>query len=347
MSKPITNEALLRSVQQTGLAMTSESVVNLDIRNLFPHPQNDVVYSSAVDQIRIQELADNIELHGQIDALVVMKHPDADKVGMYMIISGHRRWNALKMLAFDRNLVVFEKARCVIRSFGSYEESVLFLISCNSTQRQLSDYSIYMQAQTAIQTIEKMRLNNDPMVRGKRSAMILSEMMSIGDRVSKTIMSLEDTLGERLMGEFKDSTLTFNMVSEIRRLDDSSKEAVIEKILSGEHTLRFNRQVIHTYSQLKNMTKEVQQDETPDEPVDDRNIAVREPVKVAPTKAQPVEKPLVRKTVTGKVTPVKIREALIRSVNKVRLQVVEDDAIDKNYISKVDAVIKFIEEIIQ
>jgi hypothetical protein len=342
----VINEALMRSVQQSGLAVSSEAIINLNLDLLFPHPQNDIVYSSVDDQKRIVELADNIELHGQIDALVVMKHPDADKQGMYMIISGHRRWNALKLLAQERKLVVYEKARCVVRTFGSYDESVLYLISCNSTQRQLSDYSIYMQAKIALKSIEQMRLNNDPLVRGKRSAVILSEMMNLGRNSSRTIISLEDTLDERLIGEFKDSNLTFGMIGDIRVLDVESKEMVIEKILSGKHTIQYNREVINSHYRLK----AIPEDPKPTDTLEVPSVAVtpseQEPVREVLTKTPVEEKPLVRKTVTGKVTPVKIREALIRSVNKVRTQVVEDADIDKDFLGKIDLIIDFIAETI-
>ena len=55
----------------------------------------------------ISELAASIEERGQLEPLVV----EADDDGKYVIISGHRRFRALKKLGAKRARVIIEKER--------------------------------------------------------------------------------------------------------------------------------------------------------------------------------------------------------------------------------------------
>lgn len=79
--------------------------LQLNTKNLEPHPINLQLYGEEGAEYKLVE---SIKEKGQLEPLVVMKHKEIP--GDYIIISGHRRWKALKCLGKEANcrLVSFE-----------------------------------------------------------------------------------------------------------------------------------------------------------------------------------------------------------------------------------------------
>lgn len=85
-----------------------EQYLKLDTKNLKPNPVNLQVYGEEGTDYR---LIDSIEEKGQLEPLVVIEEKEVP--GDYVIISGHRRWTALKTLG--------KKADCRVVSFEDDE----------------------------------------------------------------------------------------------------------------------------------------------------------------------------------------------------------------------------------
>lgn len=84
----------------------------------------------------IDELAGNIELVGLQQP--VRLRPKADTPGRYVIISGHRRWTALKLLVEDGNETFRQVPSIVEQDTGSTALQELKLIYANAATRELS-----------------------------------------------------------------------------------------------------------------------------------------------------------------------------------------------------------------
>jgi ParB family chromosome partitioning protein len=51
------------------------------------------------DQVKLQELAESLKLHGQLQPVIVRRSPVA---GRYQLVAGERRWRACKLAGIDR-----------------------------------------------------------------------------------------------------------------------------------------------------------------------------------------------------------------------------------------------------
>ncbi len=105
--------------------------------------------------VEIEELADMILATGLLENLAVVYDPCQE--GQYRIISGERRWEALKLLV-SRGHDEFSVATCNVRTKRSQDEETIDLIAANSQrvksiEDQLQEYS------TLKETLERMRAN--------------------------------------------------------------------------------------------------------------------------------------------------------------------------------------------
>lgn len=83
----------------------------------------------------IEEKADEILAVGLIDNLAVMYEPS--EKGEYKLISGERRWRALKLLA-ERGYTEYELVTCQVRNPANEHEEKIELIIANSSRNKVS-----------------------------------------------------------------------------------------------------------------------------------------------------------------------------------------------------------------
>ena len=115
-----------------------EQIEYIDIALIDADPKNFYSLSG------IDELAANIELLGLQQPLRVS--PEADKPGRVMVVSGHRRLAALKLLAKTRP--EFSSVPCIRETAGGSEAMrELRLIYANSDTRHMSSAEISQQAE--------------------------------------------------------------------------------------------------------------------------------------------------------------------------------------------------------
>lgn len=82
---------------------TGGGLLNVPVDSISPNPQQP---RSALDPVKLAELAESIREHGMIQPLIV--HQTAD--GKYTLIAGERRWRAAEMAGFDEVPVVVKEA---------------------------------------------------------------------------------------------------------------------------------------------------------------------------------------------------------------------------------------------
>jgi len=86
--------------------------MNVNIDTIYPNPLNDEIYSNT----DLTDLVQSIERNGQLEPIVVMKQQ-----GKLMIVSGHRRYFALKQIG---------KQYCDIR-IEKFDNPIVSLIEFN------------------------------------------------------------------------------------------------------------------------------------------------------------------------------------------------------------------------
>ena len=96
----------------------------------------------AVDRAGLKPLADSIAMDGLQQYPLVTPHPD--RPGKYLLLSGHRRCAALRLLAGDPEhpRPDLSLAPCTVREYRSAAMAELQLILANSTARVLSNAEI-------------------------------------------------------------------------------------------------------------------------------------------------------------------------------------------------------------
>ena len=126
----------LKGVSELGTGREQIEYIRLDL--IDPDPNNFYKLSG------IEELAANIELFGLQQPLVVRVNPNDPE--RYMIVSGHRRRAALKMLAADDPERWREVACIQSQPATSPTLQQLQLIFANSDTRKMTDAEIAEQA---------------------------------------------------------------------------------------------------------------------------------------------------------------------------------------------------------
>ena len=114
--------------------------------------RNDGNFYAIVD---VEELAGHILMAGLLENLTVVYEPCES--GQYRIVSGERRWEALKLLV-SQGHTEFAVATCNVRTKRSAEEETIDLIVANS--QRVKSVADQLQEYTALKTtLERMRAN--------------------------------------------------------------------------------------------------------------------------------------------------------------------------------------------
>lgn len=127
--------SIFENVPKSGTALQT-----VDIEKLRADEKN--FYTVTEDSVA--ELSANIELVGLQQPLNV--RPDPEKDGSYIVVSGHRRLAALRLLV-DESKVQFKDVPCMVVENGSEALNELRLIYGNANTRKLSDWELQKQAE--------------------------------------------------------------------------------------------------------------------------------------------------------------------------------------------------------
>ena len=102
----------------------------------------------------VDDLADSIKLSGLLQPLLVVPAEDGD----YRLISGHRRFKAIRQLYEESNFTDWEKAPCIVLPDPqNTDREQLMLIHANSTGRVLSGAEIQRQGREIREILVRMK----------------------------------------------------------------------------------------------------------------------------------------------------------------------------------------------
>ena len=168
---------------------------DISVKDIYPNADN------FYPQEEIEKKADEILALGLIENLVVTRDPDRDK-GEYRLISGERRWRALKKLV-DEGHTEYEKVTCQVRAPGSLEEEKVMLIISNS-QRKKDAGTVIKEVEALKKILTEMKkkgltINGRDLSKGEiRDA--VADMMNI----SATKVAKAEAISKRLPDEQKE-----------------------------------------------------------------------------------------------------------------------------------------------
>ena len=137
--------------QMSNLDTTAGEIISIDLDRIEEDSRN--FYS--IDRAELEALAGNIELVGQLDPVVVRKN--AENPGSYILLSGHRRCRALRMLR-DEGKEQFKTVKAIVREADSSPEfEELVLIFANSNTRKMSSADLSKQTERVTELLYKLK----------------------------------------------------------------------------------------------------------------------------------------------------------------------------------------------
>lgn len=209
----------------------------------------------------IEQKAGEILAIGMLENLVV-KYEPLETVGEYKLISGERRWRALRLLV-ERGYKEFEFATCNIVAPATSQEEKVALIIANSHRNKGMETMIREERELK-ETLEEMKANGIELkgynLQSGRLRDVIAELLNI----SKTKVAQIEAVGNNLIPEFMEelnrNRLTFSAAYELSGLSSEKKKDALA-ILASRGEL--------TYQMIREMKekKTIPQDDREQEPV--------------------------------------------------------------------------------
>lgn len=143
MARQFDLSAMMSVVSDLDTTVSSHQVQMIPLEDILDNKAN--FYK--VDKSALGDLANSIAMSGLQQYPVVMPHPQ--KSGKYLLLSGHRRCAALRLLAEDGEhpRPDLRLVPCTVRQYESEAMAELQLIFANSTTRRLSNAELSKQAE--------------------------------------------------------------------------------------------------------------------------------------------------------------------------------------------------------
>ena len=179
--------------------------------------------------VEIEELAGMILTSGLLENLAVVYDPGPD--GQYRIVSGERRWEALKLLV-SRGHTEFSVATCNVRAKRSPEEETVDLITANS-QRVKSIGDQLQEYTTLKATLETMRATGQQLQGYDLTSGRLRDVIAAILNKSTTKIAQIERITTHLIPELKGlldaGGLKFSAAYELAGMDEDDQRAAFER----------------------------------------------------------------------------------------------------------------------
>lgn len=228
-------------------------------KKLIGHEKNHY----AMDNIK--ELADTIENFGILQDLSVKPLDN----GMYSIVAGHRRHEAVKMLVEERGLTKFEFVDCVLTDPDENETiTQIKLHITNTTARELSDYD-KMVAISELKRLFNEAREQGIEIKGKLRELIAKEI-GLGTTQVQKYLSIAENASEDIIQGIKEESITIedayktvkNKKTEENRREqvsanDTLKKEVEDRPINVEDEKNLN-QAFEVFQEFKKIGNEIE-----------------------------------------------------------------------------------------
>ena len=179
----------------------------------------------------IEEKAAEILAVGMLENIAVMYAPEEQ--GEYRIISGERRWRALKMLV-EQGYKEFEVVTCQVRSPANPHEEKIELIIANSSR--VKDTATLLREEAELKSeLEYMRDNGIKLRGYDLSSGRLRDVIAGMLKMSKTKVAQIETVNNNLITEFREALennrITFSAAYELAGMSAEGQRKALEKYI--------------------------------------------------------------------------------------------------------------------
>lgn len=178
----------------------------------------------------IELLADDIERQGLKHNLVVSK--DSGGSG-YWLISGHRRYSAVKLL-IEQNRLTSTLVPCYVDGERSQAEARLNLIMLNATQRKYTDAETMAEYEMLKQTIRQLE-DEGKHVKGRVREIIASTLQVSPAQVGK-IENIRNNAISEVDEAVKSGEMSISTANEIAKLAPEKQQELIKSAPTSEIT---------------------------------------------------------------------------------------------------------------
>lgn len=176
----------------------------------------------------IESLAKDIKAHGLKQNLEVVHEPCED--GEYRIVSGERRWEALKELVSEGH-AKFEIATCRIISTRDSDEEQIEIISANS-YRIKDTAEILEEVRRLKVALENIRKKDGQIegydLKNKKTRDIIAEMMGKSSTKIAQSESINNHLIEELREAVNENKIDFSAAYELSGMEESTQREMLE-----------------------------------------------------------------------------------------------------------------------
>lgn len=190
------------------------NLIEIDIKKLIPSTNN--FYGIR----EIEELSESIKENGLMHNLVVRKLED----GNYEILSGERRYSALKLLGY-------KKVPCQVKDISELDGEIL-LIQANSKQRELTHIEKMKGIERLKELYKLKKANGEEIPKGKTRDLIGKDIGLSGVQVGR-YMKVSEKLIEPLKDKLEEGKITLTQADTLSSLKDTEQKAILNQIDSN------------------------------------------------------------------------------------------------------------------
>ncbi len=177
---------------------------------------------------------------GLLECLVV-KYEPIEAAGDYKLISGERRWRALRLLV-ERGYKEFEFVTCnVVAPATSHEEKVAMIIA--NSQRNKDVETMLREEQELKETLEEMKENGIELkgynLQSGRIRDVIADLLNISSTKAAQIEAVNHNLIPEFKKELDKKRLTFSAVYELSGMSEEEQQKALDILnTTGELTYR-------------------------------------------------------------------------------------------------------------
>lgn len=211
------DNAIFEDLKTASADSFADNIKMLDVSEIMPNKDN---FYSLTD---IELLAEDIERQDLKHNLVVAKDKDS---GKYWLISGHRRFEAVKFL-INEGRRQSTKVPCYINGEKSQAESRLDLIMLNATQRKYSDKEILSEYEQLTETLKQLESEGKKL--GGRMRDVMAKILNVSKSQVGKIDNIKHNAVPAVEQAVKSGKMSISTANEVARLSPEKQKDIAEK----------------------------------------------------------------------------------------------------------------------
>lgn len=201
-------------------------IVYVDIYDIVPNKRNQDISMSD-----IKELSENIELVG-LQQNLVLAPPMDDK---FLLLAGHRRLAALKLLVEEKGKEEFRKVPAIINDPKDFDyilsderKEDLLWVSSNVMARKPTTQDLLKFTQMLNDVYAELRKNNPGLVIGTKKEYIANQL-NISESQVQILNSINSHLTEKALTAFINNQLSLVVARDLAKMSEREQQEFIEQ----------------------------------------------------------------------------------------------------------------------